>query len=272
MKNSSILYLVLALFVLNSCDLEKDIEVELPPFVKQTMVECYLEDGQPARLLLSETFPYTEIPTTFPFQDSATVVLKYNNQIDTLRSGLFVNPTAEKIFNYASTTPIQRDLTTEYTLEITTVDGSFLTSKTKFLEPVPIDSTVVEFNDESEAAFLTWFTDIPDVENFYRFSLHLTDLNREPEQVFALDDDVFDGDDTLFGTGFEYESGDTLISTLYTIDEAYHDFLESVTAAQSANSNPFAQPSIIFSNIEGENALGVFTTINFDRVISVIQE
>ncbi|MEO1438334.1 MAG: DUF4249 family protein, partial [Bacteroidota bacterium] len=62
------------------------------------------------------------------------------------------------------------------------------------------------------------------------------------------------------------------ISTLYTIDLAYHDFLESVTAAQSANTNPFAQPSQIFSNIVGDNTLGIFTTINFDRVMRVISE
>ncbi|MEM6726796.1 MAG: DUF4249 family protein, partial [Bacteroidota bacterium] len=183
-----------------------------------------------------------------------------------------VDPLGFKIFNYSSNTIIQRDLDTEYQLEITTAEGDVLTSFTRFLEPVPIDSTVVEFNDSREAAFLTWFTDIPDVANYYRFSLHLGGLDREPEQVFALDDDVFDGDDTLFGTGFEYEVGDTMISTLYTIDLAYHDFLESVTAAQSANTNPFAQPSRIFSNIEGENTLGIFTTINFDRVTAIISD
>ncbi|MEO1438014.1 MAG: DUF4249 family protein, partial [Bacteroidota bacterium] len=197
MKSLSYISSLVLLISFLSCDLEREIEVPLPPFVKQTMVECYLQDGQPMRVLLSETFPYTEIPTEFPFAEGATVVIKYNNNIDTLTEGIFIDPIGQKIFNYGTITTVQRDLDTEYQLEITTADGDFLTSTTRFLEPVPIDSTVVEFNDEREAAFLTWFTDIPDVNNYYRFSLHLGGLDREPEQVFALDDDVFDGDDTL---------------------------------------------------------------------------
>ncbi|MEM6725586.1 MAG: hypothetical protein AAF598_16210 [Bacteroidota bacterium] len=83
-------FLLIASFF--SCDLEREIEVPLPPFVKQTMVECYLEDGKPLRVLLSETFPFTDIPTEFPFAEGATVVIKFNGQSDTLQEGIFVNP------------------------------------------------------------------------------------------------------------------------------------------------------------------------------------
>ncbi len=258
------IYFILFLFSLTACNLEKDIEVELPPHDPKLVVECYLEVGKPYRLVLSETIPFDVIPTTLPTVDGAIVVISYNGTNDTLSNGLFIDPVAEKFFNYGSSTIVPEDFVNTYTLSITDSTGRNVTASTKILPIVPIDSVVYNFNDtDTLASIQTWFTDLPAQDNFYRHTLHKGSLDNNPDQVFALDDRVFDGDDVVFGTGFDYVIGDTIITAIYHIDLAYHDFLETVEAASDSNGNPFAQPSFILSNIE--NGIGIFTGLTFDR-------
>ena len=82
------------------------------------------------------------------------------------------------------------------------------------------------------------------------------------EDRFATNNEI------TLGTGYEYEEGDTLFVTLFHIDKAYHDFLESAKDAAGANGNPFAQPSQVKSTVTG--GIGVFTTLVYDRQQIVI--
>ena len=75
----------------------------------------------------------------------------------------------------------------------------------------------------------------------------------------------------MFGSGYQFSEGDTVINTLFHIEKAYADFLESVDAAIGANGNPFGQPSTIISNLEGDaGAIGIFTGLSYDRVVTII--
>jgi hypothetical protein len=55
MKIVNIYFLLLVALVFASCDLEKEIELELPEYERQTVVECYLEPGLPFTLLLTKS-------------------------------------------------------------------------------------------------------------------------------------------------------------------------------------------------------------------------
>ena len=78
-------------------------------------------------------------------------------------------------------------------------------------------------------------------------------------------------DVVVFGTGYDFEEGASVVNTIYHISEDYYNFLESTQGAIQANGNPFAQPSPIIGNIESEiDAFGIFTTINYDRKLTVI--
>ena len=137
-------------------------------------------------------------------------------------------------------------------------------SNTRFLPPIPIDSSVITFNDtDTIASYQIWFTDPGDQSNFYRHTLNKENLFKRPIQNFALDDRFFNGESIVFSTGFELERGKTVITTLYHIDEAYHDFLETLDEAEGANGNPFGQPASIISNIEG--GIGIFTALSYHR-------
>ncbi|MEM7105434.1 MAG: DUF4249 domain-containing protein [Bacteroidota bacterium] len=255
------------------CDLEKEIEIDLPEVENQMVIECYLEPGKPYRVLLTESQPFldpVEDPNTLPTISDAIVVISRNGVADTLTEGEFLDFVNFKVYNYGSSTLVSNDLLSEYRIEVTDQEGRFAFAETRILPIVPIDSIEVDFNETDTAAnILTWFTDPPET-NYYRRVLNLNTLTSEPEQAFSANDAVFNGDDVVFGTGFDYTFGDTLITTLFHIDEDYYFFLETVSAAEAANNNPFAQPSFILDNIEG--GIGIFTGLSYDRDTVIITE
>jgi len=55
MKSINIYFLLLVAIAFASCNLEKEIELELPEYERQTVVECYLEPGLPYTLLLTKS-------------------------------------------------------------------------------------------------------------------------------------------------------------------------------------------------------------------------
>ena len=55
LKNITLLA-VLAFF--SACNLTNDVNIDLPDYDRQPVVECYLEPGKPFRLLLSQSYSF----------------------------------------------------------------------------------------------------------------------------------------------------------------------------------------------------------------------
>jgi len=299
--------LVLLSFV--SCDLERNIEVDLPPYENQLVVESYIEVGKPYLLSLSESISYFEIPGIEPidlnrqiiisiddleFQttvqglidlglvtaedipglpptfDDATVTITHKGNVDTLENILYLiidprdNPDNPyfKFYNFISRTPVSLDYNDPFYLSVMDNQSRVVTGEAKFLPPVPIDSLRLRFNTDNLASLETWVTDPPEQGNYYRRVLNRNSLYRRAYQDFTADDSVLQGA-FLFGTGYDFEPNDTLISTIFTIDEAYYNFAETFEDAVNANGNPFAQPTRISSTVLG--GIGVFTALTHDR-------
>lgn len=64
----------------SSCDLEKNIQVNLPEYESEIVVESYIEPGQPLRALLTESLSYTELPSPSPLDENTLVTLTDNGQ------------------------------------------------------------------------------------------------------------------------------------------------------------------------------------------------
>lgn len=262
--------------------LEKEIDLKLPEYEPQYVVECYLEPGQPYTLLLTRSTPYFE---PFPSDlegflenlliDSAEVLIHHAGKTIELAYGLMLNPFTKKIFNYYNYELVPEDYDNDFELSITTPDGKHIHATTRILPVVPIDSLVVEFDEEKDslARVLTYLTDDPNTENYYRRMLHFGSLDSIPQQDFTTFDDFVDDNKIVFGSGFDFVEGDTVYSTIYHIDRAYFEFLESIRYAVDANGNPFGQPSSIISNLKGDvNALGIFTGLSYDRKMIRIEK
>ncbi|MEQ8705662.1 MAG: DUF4249 domain-containing protein [Phaeodactylibacter sp.] len=274
------LKLLLGLLALSACDLEQEVEIDLPDYEIRPVLEAYIEPGERYRLLLTRSAGYF---ATLPsldnlledlLLDSAEVTITHNGVDYVLESTLLFDPTTQKIYNYAAgmndLVPTESDL--PFVLNITLPNGETIEAETRLLPQVEIDSVVIEFPetgqpDDTLARALTYITDDPTTDNYYRRMLHLNSLDSLPEQDFVTDDRLVEDSVVVFGTGFDFAVGDTLLTTLFHISEDYATYLESVGGASAANGNPFGQPSPVISNLRGTaNALGIFTgLVSFRR-------
>jgi hypothetical protein len=270
--------LFISLLFLQACNLEREVNIELPDYKNQPVVECYLEAGKPYRLLLSQSFAYFD---QFDFDNPAAalindaiVIVRYKDQEVILNNQIFLDLETGKVANYGSTTLIPEDFNEDFFLEISLKDGTLLSAQTKLLPVVPIDSVIVEFNPSgTKARALTYFTENQNQINWYRRMLNFGSLDSIPLQDFVLDDDFFDTSLGVFGSGFGFEEGDTLIHTLVHIKEPYYKYLNTLNQSISANINPFGQPGLIESNIMGTKpAIGIFTGLSLHRDTVIISK
>lgn len=272
--------LFLGLLALSACNLEQEVTIDLPDYEVRPALEAYVEPGERYRLLLTRSAGYfAPLPTLDNLLedlllDSAEVSITHDGVTYTLENTLLFDPMTQKVYNYAAgpneLAPTESDLPFE--LSITLPNGQTIEASTRLLPQIEIDSVVIEFPETGEpgdtlARALTYFTDHPNTDNYYRRMLHLNSLDSLPEQDFITDDRLVEDSVIVFGTGFDFEVGDTLLTTLYHISEDYATYLESVEGAAAANGNPFGQPSPVISSLEGTaNALGVFTgLVSFRR-------
>ena len=274
---------IFAFSILYSCGgLEKEIELELPTYESKLIVECYLQPGWSFSALLTKSEAYFDpfnFETTADFleilEQEAEVKIRFNDEEIVLKNELTLDPFTGKVFNYVSSDIVPFDFESDFELEIVTQDGKQVTGMTKIMPKIPIDSVVTEFDERIDtlARTLVYFQDDLNTENFYRRMIHLGALENEPEFYFQTDDDFVDDGTIVFGSGFDYVEGDTIINSIYHITQDYFSFLESIDGAVDANGNPFAQPGAILSNLEGdEDALGIFTGFSVSRKRTIIEK
>lgn len=261
----------LATSFLSSC-LTKEIDLELPPFESGLAIECYLEDGLPARMNVTRTSDFFEplnFEQLFVFSGIKAAV-EYNGIIDSFTLVPFFDSLTGKFFTYTSNNIINLTNNTTYKLTVIDSSGKVYTSQTIHLPPVLFDTVRLQVRSADSLAFpLTQFTDILGEANYYRyFTKNLTaslDSNRfEGGQNFTTNDNGQDGQIVQIGEGYSYEKGDSGTAVLYHITREYYDFLSSIDEAINAASSPFGTPTRILSNING--GTGIFTTLSYNKV------
>ena len=273
-------YIIALLLFFSACNLTQEVEIELPEYDNQIMVESYLIPGQPFTLLLTQSFSYfAPIPTSNEeyieqlFVPDAEVLIRYDGKEVRLENELSFNPFTGKLFNYAAGILVPEDFDSEFQLEIKTAEGELITASTFIPATIPIDSVVIQFDErDSLARALTYWTDMPNKTNYYR-RLFAQGSRDSLEIDFILDDDLTDNGLLLAGTNYDFAVGDTIFNTIYHTTEEYFTFMNSIFNAEAANGNPFAQPSSILSNVEGEeDPLGIFTGLTFDERRTIIEK
>lgn len=285
---NKLLFLLVAIaFLSASCgSLEQEVDIDLPEASELYVVESYLQPGQQINLLLSKNTPFFDVigqnsdnnfgnllvqgAQVTVFADKQPIPL--TNTISQAEDGF--------ISNYQSPYIIPQDYDVHYRLEIELPDGKTITSSTKAYSPLTIDSSVIQWNnDQSRARILTYLTDQePEEVNYFRRILNFYDLredtivNRTTEQDFTFDDSNADSETIAFGTGYEYQEGDVVVSRVINISLDYYNFLRSVEGAIQSNESPFgSQPGSILSNITpADIATGIFTFYEETRDTSII--
>lgn len=269
MMRKRFLYLLMPLLaILAACDLEKDIDVELPNHEPQLVVECYLEPGRHIRASVLESSGYFDEPAPPLVPDAEVYVTTHTGKRVKLQYKPLVVKSTGRFYTHTSTEIMNGKPGQVYQLEVSDRSGRKVTGFTTIQPRVPIDEVEWKFNDKDEAYLLTSFYDDRNTANYYRYMTHVDSLSGGSDRDFATSDDLTNGKRVSYGSSYKYEEGDTLIVTLYHIEKQYYDFLSSISNAKDANGNPFAQPSKINSSVEG--GLGIFTNLAYDRKTVII--
>ncbi|MCB2408246.1 DUF4249 domain-containing protein [Hymenobacter lucidus] len=253
--------------IFTGCNLQKDIDVELPAVPSQLVVECYLEPGQVPRLTVSETVPYLSSPTPTLLTDVSVVLTLPSGQKEAFRFTPGLDTLTQKFFTHKGKNPLVAKPGDTFKLDVQDTQGRHVTGTATMPALVPIDSIRWKFNDKSteerRAYLLVKFQDPAATADFYRLQIHKDSISKDPNRDFELDDRLTNGQLMTLGTSYRYSTNDTLLVTLYHIDQPYYRFLQSVNDAQNANGNPFAQPAAVRSTVEG--GVGVFTILSYNR-------
>ncbi|MCJ8164521.1 DUF4249 domain-containing protein [Pontibacter sp. E15-1] len=269
MKQKHVLYLLpLLAALLYGCDLSKDIEVVLPEHTSQLVVEAYLEQGKPYRLAVQESASYFDEPTV-PLVPDAEAFITHNGNRVKLEYKPKLDENTGFIYTHSSPVIMDGKPGDMFLLEVTDGKGRKVTGYTTVLPSVAIDTVEWRFNKNDEALLLTSFQDEAATRNFYRYMTHLDSLSSGSKQDIFSNDELTNGKRISFGSGYSYDPGDTVIVTLFNIEEQYYEFLRSTSGAKDANGNPFAQPSKVKSSVLG--GMGIFTNLAYERKVVIIR-
>lgn len=245
-----------------ACSLDKVIEVKLPPYERKLVSECYLEYGKPVQVLVTESQSYFDTITISLVSD-ATVTVAGPVGTDTLPSSPFLDLENRKLYNYYGYLQEGVDTTFRYTLEIRDVKGRLSKATTSFLPKPSVDSIMVRYDAQADSAASVriWVKDFADQANYYRIILNEDSLNGAASLDFTFTDDFDDGGAIPIGTSYRFKKNKELFIRVFHIEKQHYDYLESLQDASRSNGNPFAQPAIVKSAMEG--GYGIFTTLNY---------
>src|SRR6187431_286571 len=93
--------------LLPSCS--RDYDIDLPAHESMLAVECYLEDGQPLRALVSESTELLDTSRVPPVFVDAIVTITHAGITDTLQSFVYVDTIRSRAYNYGSNTIVHAD-------------------------------------------------------------------------------------------------------------------------------------------------------------------
>ncbi|MGY2133236.1 DUF4249 domain-containing protein [Hymenobacter sp. HD11105] len=249
-----------------SCDnLQKDIDVVLPVAPPQLVVECYLEPNQRPQLTVSETVPYLSSPVPKVPEDVVVTITGPNRQREVMTYDPGFNFLTGKVYTHRGRSRLVIRPGDEFTLEARDTKGRLVTGTARMPAVVPIDTVEFKFNDRPvrEAYVITRFRDPLQTLDYYRFQVHRDSISQEPEIDYSIEDRLNEGKEITLGTSYIFDPGDSLIVTLYHLDQPYYQFLQSTENARNANGNPFGQPAAIQSTVQG--GIGVFTILSYQR-------
>ena len=276
--------MALAGFALVGCSkLQNDVNVPLPTYSTDLVVECYLQAGKLPELAVTSSVPYlsavlpqvpTDVTVTLTMPNGTAVPLYFSPNYQAL-----IDTTAGvKFHSHIGRNKLVANPGDVFTLDVRDTKGRHATSTTTMLAPVPIDSVSYKFNDKTGTArrayITTSFRDPAPLDDCYRLQLHKGNpargvLLKSPEVDQSLEDRLLNGQEFVVGTSYRFYPGDTVTATLYHTDRAFYRFRQSVRDARSANGNPFAQPSAIYGNVQG--GLGIFSVLSSVKVQKILR-
>lgn len=160
-----------------------------------------------------------------------------------------------------------------YTLKVS-LNGKKYEGTSVMQKPVSIDSLTVKYFPGSRFAkkgyyIILFFTDPPGKGNYYRVKMYKG--SRPNVVIQVLNDELTDGNQIKYSLyGADYQSGDTAVVELQSIDKDVFEYLLTLSYVTAANTSETTSTSANpTSNLSG-GALGYFGALAVSRKTLVI--
>jgi len=273
-----LLLLLISSFVLWAC--EKDITLDIPTPEEKVVVEGWIEQDQPAVVMLTKNSGYFAVINSETLQNmlvtDAIVRLKeVETGIEEVLTLVF-NPLSFPPFQYKGNTILGK-VNHTYALQVELSNNKVLNAVTTIPSIVAMDSVWFEADVRYDTLgqLVVKFQDPAALGNYYRvFTKRIPQDSRFVPVFGSVYDDIFfngqmveyafyrgidrfvpENEDEGFERFF-FKLGDTVIAKVSSIDQAHFKFWQSYEYAIYSGGNPFASPITLNSNIEG--GLGVW--------------
>ncbi|WP_224995576.1 DUF4249 family protein [Cesiribacter sp. SM1] len=247
-----------------ACSMQEEVDIDLPGHTPVTLVECYLEPGQPARALATKSLGYFD-DLEAAAENGLQISLHSGGRSINLVNRLVVDSVRRVSYNYYSEDTISYQEGVSWEMIVWNNEKEIARGTASFL-PRPVFRKIdYALDAEGKVSLELEVEDNPATEDFYRVMLHL-----EGSPPWGHFDGLWTDANAAGGvlkitTGHQVEMfGDRLFVSVYRLDKNHYEFIESLKKAYDANYNPFAQPANLESNLVGEST-GVFTAISLTR-------
>ena len=297
------------LFAILFIGCETPISVSLPGKENKKVIEGWIENDKPAIVIVSSTIPYfSTIDTSDIFASvDRNAIVRVTDDMGNSEQ-LQLGFSMEHFFGVLGGAYIGKNIKGipghTYTLYVET-GGKIYTSQTTIpKETVMVDSLEMKtlFSNDTTATLRIFFHDDPTTYDCYRFFLKIKDLDLIYSQIHngAFDDLMFNGSggsyemlrrpmsnlpisgrtqeerDSYYRASFL--KGDIIHVKSVTTDKATYNYWFLLQTNLSTGSNPFFPPVNYPTNIEGENAAGIWSgyharydTIEFHSKDSIVK-
>lgn len=271
-------FISLLIFFLSSC--QQKIDLKIPDYVQKLVVEGKIEAGSTPQVYLSYNMPY------FSDKQVNLTNLAVTGAFVTVTDGITTDTLKEVVpghgFFYKASNMIGVSGRT-YNLMIL-LNGKTYTAQTSIYPEVKLDSLWFKVERQDSLGFIyAHMHEPPQLGNWYRWQAKringVTDADFIAPLGSAFDDKFINGqsfdfaydrgmlqnstatDDNNAEKGY-FKRGELVVVKFSTIGEKEFLFFRSFDQNAVSNGNPFAAPTSLQSNIQGQNVIGLWCGYN----------
>lgn len=267
MRNLLLPFFLLCLLI--SCDMQQVIEFDMEEPESRLVVEAYVQPGEHYKVLVSRTVSYTN-PEEIGLESGAEVEVFNGQEWLQLPEQIVVDTAYEEVYNYTDTSRVWPELAPgePYRLRVK-VGETLIEGETSLMEPVEIErvSTRMEAGRDSSMALVVEITDPVEEANYYWYTVHGLDTNTAPTYQGLFTDEKAENGRLELASEFrkKFMEFDQFTVSIFHLEPAYYEFLNSIEMATMANYNPYQEPAAIKSTLDG--GIGVFTALTVTRQV-----
>ena len=272
----------LIILIVLSC--EKSVELDFPKAPSRIIVDGWIEQGRPPKVLLTRSLPYFSEVDSSSFRNLLISKAKVSVTVDGTTEILTLHHNDKYFppFIYQGF-QIEGEVGKTYTLNVE-INKKTITAKTRIPEPPTIDSlcTITHPEKDTLKQIMVQFTDDPNSADFYRMFSRIQGLDQyyKPSYASVFSDDAFNGSTVSFPLfkGYTtqenkedlyFSDDDTVYVKFCTISRNAYQFWKNYQSEQMNSLNPFASSAQeIEGNVNGDGK-GVWTGygVEYDKII-----